>query len=333
MRIRVNPLILCIGISIVLLAGKCASKETIYSLGQPPIPKDNPQTDAKIALGEKLFFDKRLSVDNSVACVDCHQPKLAFADNLPLSFGVNGGITERNAPSLLNAAYLKKVMFDGELKTLEMQVIVPIQEHTEMGCDMKELIQKLRAIPEYEQAAQSVFGRTFDPFVLTRSIAAFERTLISQNSAFDRYWLGDKKALNSSEKRGWKIFSETLYCTKCHPAPHFTTYSTQNNGLYKDYVKDQGRFRIDLADSSKGKFKIPSLRNIKLTAPYMHNGSIKTVKEVLQHYQKGGENHDNQSKIIVPFELSGTEMEDLLHFFSALTDTSYLHQNSTKSRD
>ena len=308
----------------LLLASRCSTATGKLPLGAIPFPEDNPLTEEKIALGRKLFFDKRLSDDNSISCADCHRPELAFTDGRARSPGFHDSLSQRNSPTLLNSAYLKTVMFDGELKTLEMQVIVPIQEHSEMHSDMKKLILELRAVPEYEAAAQKIFGRTFDPWVLTRSIAAFERTLISQNSAFDRFYAGDQRALTASQKRGWKLFSEELYCTKCHQPPHFTNYEVRNNGLYSDYGTDQGRYRIDGLESSKGLFKVPTLRNIVLTGPYMHNGIFTSLDDVLDHYRSGGKKHSNQSEIIVAFDLNEQKRSDLLNFFQALTDTSYL---------
>jgi cytochrome c peroxidase len=307
----------------MITAGRC-THPAAQALGPVPFPDDNPLTAEKIELGRKLFFDKRLSDDNSIACVDCHHPEKAFTDGKVKSSGIHGGMTDRNAPSLLNCAYLPRVMFDGELKTLEMQVIVPVQEHSEMSSDMLQLIKELRAVPEYEAAAQRIFGRTFDPYVLTRSIASFERSLVSQNSAYDRYVAGDAKALTVSQKRGLKLFSEDLYCAQCHPGPHFTTYAVQNNGLYTDYGTDQGRFRIDNKEADRALFKVPGLRNITLTAPYMHDGSFATLEEVLDHYSAGGKGHVNQSKIIVPFQLNEQQRKDLINFFGSLTDTTYL---------
>jgi len=307
---------------VVLTASKCAHPS--LSLGPIPFPADNPMTADKIALGRKLFFDKRLSDDNTVACADCHFPEKAFTDGKKTSDGVGGEHTERNSPSILNSAYLPRIMFDGELKTLEMQVIVPIQEHSEMASNMLQLIKELRGIPEYESAALRIFNRSFDPWVLTRSIAAFERSLVSQNSPYDRYMAGDSLALTTSQKRGLHLFSNELYCIGCHPGPHFTTYSTENNGLYADYGKDQGRYRINNLESDKGLFKVPSLRNSTLTGPYMHDGSLATLNDVLDHYLKGGANHVNQSKKITSFRLNDQQRKDLLNFFEALTDTSYL---------
>ena len=310
----------------LLLASRCSPDNGVLTLGPVPFPDDNPLTEEKIALGRKLFFDKRLSDDNSISCADCHRPELAFTDGRARSPGFHDSLSQRNSPTLLNSAYLQTIMFDGELKTLEMQVIVPIQEHAEMHSDMKKLILELRADPEYEAAAQKIFGRTFDPWVLTRSIAAFERTLISQNSAFDRFYKGDASALTASQKRGWKLFSEELYCTKCHAAPHFTSYQVASNGLYADYGTDQGRYRIDGLESSKGVFKVPTLRNISLTAPYMHDGSFRSLGQVLDHYSSGGKKHPNQSEIITGFHLSEENRSDLLNFFNSLTDTTYLRE-------
>jgi cytochrome c peroxidase len=205
-----------------------------------------------------------------------------------------------------------------------MQVIVPIQEHTEMGSNMKELIQKLRAIPEYQVAAKKIFNRDFDAYVLTRSISAFERTLLSLNSRFDQYMKGNKTILTSDEKAGWKLFSEKLYCLQCHPAPYFTTFEAANNGLYQEFGEDKGRFRIFLDSNDIGKFKIPSLRNSELTFPYMHDGSMKSLDEVISHYQEGGKKHTLQSKIIQPFKLTSQEREQLKAFLFSLTDTSYM---------
>ena len=289
-----------------------------------PAPEENPTSAEKAELGRKLFFDKRLSFDGTVACATCHDPNKAFTDQLKTSIGIKGQRTDRNAPSVLNSGFLKTVMFDAHLKTLELQVIVPLQEPTEMGHNMKKLIPQLRAISEYQEAAQRIFKRDFDAYVLTRSISAFQRTLVSMNSRFDQYQAGNKKALSKEEEAGWKLFSEKLYCIQCHPAPYFTTFEAANNGLYVDYGKDKGRFRINLDSSDIGKFKIPSLRNVELTFPYMHDGSMESLDKVIEHYIKGGKKHPLQDKRIVPFELSIKEQKQLTLFLKALTDTSYL---------
>ncbi len=307
---------------------KCKSPIDLNAGIVVPTPSDNLQSEAKIELGRKLFFDKRLSIDGTVSCATCHKPGKAFTDQLPVSEGIRGQHTERNSPSILNAAFLKTAMFDAHLETLELQVIVPIQEKTEMGHNMKDLMKILRADPEYQKAAQEIFHRDFDAWVLTRSISAYERSLISMNSRFDQYQKGNKHAMNATEKAGWKLFSETLYCTKCHPAPYFTTYVAENNGLYASYEgkSDQGRFRIHHDSLDIGKFKVPSLRNLPLTFPYMHDGSLASIDEVLNHYSKGGKGHPLQNKSIVPFSLTPKERKQLKAFFNTLIDVSYLNQ-------
>ncbi|MCF8416902.1 MAG: cytochrome-c peroxidase, partial [Crocinitomicaceae bacterium] len=284
----------------------------IQEFGNLNTPDDNPNTDAKVELGRKLFFDKRLSLDNTVSCAICHIPAFGFTDRKKVSDGVLGRKTERNSPSLLNAGYLPTVMFDAHLTSLEMQVIVPIQEHVEMGMKMSEVIERLKAVPEYQMAARDIFNRDFDPWVLTRSISAFERTLLSVNSRFDQYYYGkNSKAMTNDEIKGWKLFSEKLYCTSCHPAPYFTTFKAENNGLYKDFGKDEGRFRIHHDSVDIGKFKVPSLRNIELTFPYMHDGSKNSIEEVISDYEKGGMIHWNQNQIITAFKLSTKQKNQL----------------------
>jgi len=294
-------------------------------LGKFENPEDNPLTEEKIALGRLLFFDKRLSRNETVSCATCHVPAFAFTDQKTVSEGVEGRKTQRNSPSLLNSAYLKTVMFDAHLTSLELQVIAPIQEHVEMDMDMRTLLARLQKDKYYAEQAKSIFNRDFDAFVLTRSIAAFERSLISENSRFDQYYAGlNKNAITKDEKAGWKLFSEKLYCTQCHPAPYFTTFMAENNGLYYEYGDDKGRFRIFNDSNEIGYFKVPSLRNIELTFPYMHDGSLSTLDEVIQHYSKGGQSHSLQSKKIVPFKLTAKEISQLKAFLYSLTDTSYM---------
>lgn len=304
---------------------QCRSVKKVSVFEAVVHPTDNLSSIEKIEFGRKLFFDKRLSIDNTVSCASCHFPELAFTDGKPLSEGVEGRKTSRNSPTILNVAYSKTVMFDAHLPTLEMQAIVPIQEHVEMDMDMNALIKRLKAIPEYNDGAQALFGRDFDPWVLTRSIGAFERSLISDNSRFDRYYYQkERNALNSSEIAGWKIFSDKLYCTECHVPPHFTSFEAENNGLYAGYSEDKGRFRVTNDSTDIGKFKVPTLRNIELTAPYMHDGTFSNLDEVINHYSKGGAKHFLQSKTIQPFELSNIEQKQLTDFLISLTDTSYM---------
>jgi len=312
----------CIVISATFLM--CKTLPDLNTSVNVPYPDDNPTDTAKIALGKKLFFDTRLSLDNTISCASCHKPGFAFTDGLKTSTGINDQKTDRNSPSILNSGFLKTVMFDAHLKTLELQAIVPIQEPVEMGHNMTVLIPQLRAVPEYQEAAKRIFNRDFDAWVLSRSLAAFERSLISMSAPFDHYMKGDEDALNANEKAGWKLFSEKLYCTKCHAPPHFTNHEARNNGLYKEYGADKGRFRIHLDSADIGSFKVPSLRNIEITDPYMHDGSLETLEEVIAHYSGGGAGHYLQDASIVPFELTAKEKKQLIAFLKSLTDLSFM---------
>jgi len=309
------------GILICWLLYSCESPEDLSK--EYPFPSDNPPSAQKIELGRALFFDKRLSRDESIACADCHNPKYAFTDRKMVSDGIEGKHPERNAPTLLNSVFLQTVMFDAHLKTLELQVLVPIQEPTEMGHNMKVLIPKLKSVSVYQHAAKKIFNRDFDAWVLTRSIAAFERSLISLNSPYDRYIKGRKNALTSDQIAGMKLFN-SLYCSTCHPAPYFTNFKAENNGLYQDYGSDKGRFRINLDSADIGFFKTPTLRNIALTYPYMHDGSLTTLDQVIDHYIAGGKHSKGQHPSIKPFQLTKMEKMQLILFLGALTDTSYL---------
>ncbi|MFM7724142.1 MAG: cytochrome-c peroxidase [Bacteroidota bacterium] len=309
------------GAIICWMVFSCEAPEELTSY--VPFPEDNPSTKEKIALGRALFFDKRLSKDGSVSCASCHRPEFAFTDRKPVAQGIGGQFAERNAPTLLNSAFLQTVMFDAHLKTLELQVIVPIQEPSEMGHNMKELIPTLRAIPEYQKAAKALFNRDFDAWVLTRSIAAFERSLLSLNSRYDQYMKGHKNAINEQEVAGMKLFN-SLYCVQCHPAPYFTNFKAENNGLYATYGKDKGRFRINLDSADIGFFKTPTLRNIALTFPYMHDGTMTTLEQVIDHYVQGGKHPKGQSKFIESLTLTTVQKQQLMAFLGTLTDTSYM---------
>lgn len=299
---------------LLLLIPGCQSNEVIYPVVSHP--DDNPYSVEKVGLGKKLFFDKRLSIDNTVACATCHQPDRAFTDNLSLSTGVFGRKSMRNAPSLINVAYQPHFMFEAEIKTLEMQAVVPITDLNEMGFEkIGELVDKLSRIEEYKVLAQRAFNRNFDVWVLTRSLAAYQRTIVSWNSDFDDFYFKGKP-LNDAAMRGYKIFSEDLYCVACHPAPYFTTFELASNGIIDSL--DGGRYRITGKQKDYGLFKIPSLKNITKTFPYMHNGSINSIEDVLTYYSNGGNGSDNQSVLIKPFQLTSDQKKDLLSFFKSL---------------
>lgn len=300
---------------------------SILPMGQISYDSIHLYNAETVNLGRKLFFDKRLSVNNTVACASCHLPALAFTDGRKKAVGINNNATMRNAPTLLNVGYQPHFMFDGAVPTLEMQALVPLKDTNEMGNDIQQLIEKLSHVPEYQQLAKSLYGREFDAFVLTRALGSFQRSLISQNSPFDQWFYhADEHAVSGSVKNGYRIFSDKLYCASCHPAPTFTTYDILSNGR-DSLSNDEGLYRITGLTKDIGKFKIPTLRNIALTGPYMHDGSVQSLREVIHYYAKGGDGHPNQDQRIISFDLSDEEVKDLLDFFESLTDTSLITSN------
>jgi cytochrome c peroxidase len=327
---RFNTVFVLAFIVLTFCCSKCDQKD--ISLYEPiPFPKENPISSDKIALGERLFFDKRLSKDNSISCASCHVPSLAFSDGRKVSIGVNGGLTERNAPTLLNVGYQKTLMFDAHISSLELQAIVPIQEHVEMDMSMIDLINKLKVDSYYIREAKRLFNRTFDAYVLTRSLATFQRSLISQNAPFDHFYR-DKQtnAISQSAQLGWNLFSGRLNCVSCHPPPFFTHFKAENNGLYSRYDQpDKGRFRIFNDSSDIGKFKVPSLRNIELTFPYMHDGRFFNLDAVLDHYTNkiaDLPNLDSNLKSIGKsgIILSNDDKANLLAFLQTLNDKKFV---------
>ncbi len=307
----------------ILIVG-CDSSTNSSVLGEMEFPEDNSYSDEKAELGKRLFFDKRLSLDNSMSCASCHLPEKAFTDGLAIADGVGGRKAFRNTPTLYNVGFSPTFMFDAHIQSLEEQALVPIHDTNEMASNIKTIIEQLSADDYYVEAARKLFNREIDAWVITRSLATFQRTLISDNSPFDRYYYkGEEGAISAEAKKGWKIFSDQLYCIQCHTPPHFTNFTAQNNGLYNDYTNDQGRFRIHGDSTDIGKFKIPTLRNIHLTGPYMHDGSLKTLSEVIDHYSRGGQEHVNKSPIIQPFRLSNNEKNALVEFLKSLSDNNF----------
>ena len=285
-----------------------------------PIVKDN----SKVELGRKLFFDKRLSGDNTISCVSCHNPKLAFTDGKKFSAGVEGRLSFRNTPTLLNVVEATSFMFDAEIKTLEEQAIVPIQDHTEMNIRMGDLIRKLRAIPEYNKSSKEIFNKEFDASVLTKSLAAFQKSLVSKNSLFDQFQAsGDSSLFNEAQLEGWSKFNE-LDCIKCHELPNLTDYLPYNVGLYMDYGGDQGRFRVTHDSIDMGKFKTPTLRNVELTAPYFHDGSAQSLSDVIQSHTRSFKWHPNKDKRIQISKLTPEEEQKIIDFLKTVTDTTFL---------
>jgi len=288
-------------------------------------PEGNEFTKERWELGKRLFFDPILSKNNTISCASCHKPELAFSDNVALSLGDENSIGVSNSPGLSNIAYHPYYTRAGGVPTLEMQILVPIQEHAEFNTNIVELVDKLKNIASYHQAALNAYNREFDAFVLTRALANFERSLISGNSPFDQFnYQDNKEALSESSKRGLKLFYSTkTNCAQCHSGFNFTNYAFENNGLYLNYV-DEGRKKLTKLDSDLALFKVPSLRNISVTGPYMHDGSLNSLEQVIMHYNLGGANHINKSDLVKPLNLSIQEQKDLVNFLKSLTDVSFI---------
>ncbi|MFK7934887.1 MAG: cytochrome-c peroxidase [Saprospiraceae bacterium] len=295
---------------------------------QPKIPANNQLTNARVALGKKLFYEPILSLDSTITCASCHILSKGMADNLRISPGVHGANGFRNPPTLTNVAYLDLVNKDGGVRKLGLQALVPIEDHDEMNVSILEVSKRLNESPTYVEMAQRAYGRNPDPFVISRALAAFQRTMISGNSRYDQYhFQNDKNALTEQEKRGMELFfSEKLNCSACHIGFNFTDNAFKNNGLYAEY-EDQGRQRVTSKDEDNGLFRVPTLRNIALTFPYMHDGSVGTLEEVIEHYASGGVGHRNQSEEIRDFKISQQEKADVVAFLGTLTDSSFVNNS------
>jgi cytochrome c peroxidase len=291
----------------------------------PDFPAGNELTDARWALGKRLFYEPGLSRDSTLSCASCHLPAHAFADVQAFSPGVENRPGTRNAPSLANVAYHPYYTREGGVPTLEMQVLVPIQEHNEFDYNMVLAAQRLSRDSTYVRAAQAAYQRPPDAFVITRAIACFERTLISGRGRYDAYIQGENPAaLTAEERQGRALFeSSRTGCRDCHSGFNFTSYAFENNGLYLEYP-DPGRFRLTGLETDRARFKVPSLRNVARTAPYMHDGSVPTLEAVVDHYDSGGQAHPNKSALLRPLHLSGSEKAALIAFLHTLTDYEFV---------
>ena len=284
-------------------------------------PEDNLPTRERIDLGRALFHDKRLSKDNKISCATCHKPGMAMADNMPITPGVDGRLGLRNAPSIINTAWGERFMMDGGVPTLELQALEPIHNADEMGEEINALAAKLSKDERLANMALAAYGRPIDSFVIIRALAAFQRTLISSGSRYDDFaTYGKKYALSTEEIAGMELFfSEKTQCGTCHSGPFFTDREFHNIGLYKRYA-DTGRERVTMSTADSGKFRTPSLRNVALTAPYMHNGSVPDLRATIEHFNSGGKGHSLQSEHILPLNLTEAEMASLEAFLNTLTD-------------
>lgn len=316
---------------------------------EPVIPEENPLTGGKVALGRTLYFDKRLSLDDTVSCATCHDPKLGFADGKKVGEGIQNKKGARNSPTTLNAAFLDTQFWDGRAPTLEEQAKGPLINPLEMGMPSHEvLIAKLRKISEYRRAFQDVFGtEEFTIDHAARAIASFERTLNTFDSPFDRFIAGDKTAISPSAQNGWGLFLGKARCITCHEFnqayPFFTDNKFHNIGVamkdvnfealarkaaavtdaavlaHEPGAAELGRYLVTKQPKDIGAFKTPGLRNIALTAPYMHDGSEPTLESVIDFYDKGGVPNPNLDGGMRPLQLTDQEKKDLVELMRALS--------------
>lgn len=308
-------------------------------------PEENPTTAAGLALGKALFFDPLLSADGTVSCATCHRPELAFTDGRPVSIGINGQSGRRNSPSLTNVGYLHKTLFwDGRADDLESQALHPVADPNEMGGSWPVLISKLRKHPEYWPAFQRAFGlsRTseLNPDHVGKALAQYQRSLISANAKYDRVQRGEA-TYTKAEALGHAIFFDladepdpvfaklpTGECAHCHIPPHFTNQQFFNNGLDEaptlEEFRDKGRGVITKNHYDNGRFRTPGLRNVALTAPYMHDGRFNSLDEVVAHYNSGGKYAENRSPNVFSLGLTADQAAGLTAFLKTLTDSSFV---------
>ena len=298
----------------------------LAALPEVPVPADNPQSPAKIELGKRLFFDTRLSGDSSSSCSTCHSPDKGFTDWLPRSKGFKGVLLRRNSPTVLNAAFNTAQFWDGRAATLDEQCKGPLLSPDEMNMvDETHLIARLNAVPEYRRDFQTVFNAGPSLDNVARAVAAFERTLITPNARFDQYMQGNKKALTDQEKRGLVVFFGRGACSECHKGANFTDNLYHNLGTtaVKGNPEDLGRFEITKKEEDRGAFKTPTLRDVSLHPPYMHDGSLATLRDVVDHYNKGGARNPHLDPKIRQLHLTNDEINALVEFLEGLKGEGY----------
>jgi cytochrome c peroxidase len=310
--------VLCV-VSAVLAAADAGPK---VPLGLLPVrfPKDNQHNAAKAELGKLLYFDKRLSKDGTVSCATCHHPKFAFTDGQPVSAGIQGQKGGRSAPTVINRAYSLAQFWDGRAGSLEEQAIGPMANPIEMGNTHAAVVKTIQGIPGYAPLFKQAFGsEEVSIDAIAKAIATFERTVLSGNAPFDRYVAGNKKAMPPAAIRGWDVYRNKAKCDQCHEGVNFTTNAYHNLGVGTDKPKpDAGRMDFTKSEADWGAFKTPTLRDIARTAPYMHDGSLKTLEEVVDFYDKGGIPNKNLDERMKPLNLTAQEKADLVEFLKAL---------------
>ena len=287
-----------------------------WRLFEPPTPKENAGTPARVELGMALFFDPRLSDDGAMSCASCHEPSLGWADGRKTSI-VGSAVLGRASPTIVNLAYATQFTWDGRKKDLEDQATGPHRHLSKDGYEAA--APRLAALPGYQAMfAKAYPGEPINVLTISKALAAFQRSVISNDAPFDRWLAGDTQALTPEQYRGFKVFTDPAKanCAACHTGPNFTDNGFHNVGIK---TNDPGRFAFRKVAAMKGAFKTPTLREIELTAPYVHNGAAGTLREVVEYYSRGGEDRSNVSPDVKPLNLSGQEKDDLVAFLRALT--------------
>jgi len=293
-----------------------------------PVPEDNPVTPAKVSLGRRLFFDPILSDDGELSCAACHDPELAFTDGKTVAEGVYGRRGQRNAPTLVNRGYGASFFFDGRAATLEEQVLVPIEGEDELATRVADAVERLRTEQGYAREFRGAFGSEPDRESLAAVLASYVRSIVSGNAPVDRFRFGEADALSELQQEGMRIFRGKGNCTACHVGPSITDEDFHNTGVAwrpdeneraREAPLDPGRFAISGADADLGAFKTPTLREIARTAPYMHDGSLATLEEVIDFYDGGGHANPYLDTQVRPLRLSEREKSALVAFLQALS--------------
>jgi len=297
------------------------------------VPDNNPMTVASVALGRQLFFDKRLSGDGTISCADCHKASSGFADDVPKSAGVDGALGFRNSGSLANVAYLPYFNRDGGVRSLDVFSAVPIEDESEMHHNLRTLAHQLQEDDFYEYQAQEIYKRHIDAFVITRALGSYLRTFVSDQSTYDRFLMdNDRSIFTTDQLAGLDLFfGNKAHCGKCHSGVLLSNFEFENNGLYPDYKGlDRGRERVTMDSLDSGKFRVASLRNIALTAPYMHDGSLPSLEAVLDHYSSHGSTHVNEHPLIDQISITEDEKRQIISFLHTFTDTSFINREIYK---
>jgi cytochrome c peroxidase len=316
----------CIAAAIVALpTAGCPAPSPVHRLPIPagldlsvPLPPDRPPTAAGAELGRRLFFDPILSKDRNLSCASCHRPELAFADSTARSAGLAGVPARRNTPGLINVSYRPHLSWIGRTTTLEEQVLLPILDSLELGIDLGELDARLRADASYRAAFRRAFGGPPSPSNVAQALAGYLRTLLSADSPYDRFLAGDTTALSVEARRGLRLFTGRAGCSACHIGPNLSDGRFHNTGVAVR-SGDRGRMAVTGREADRGAFQTPSLRNVELTGPYMHDGRTRSLEAVIEFYAGGGIANPQLDADLRPRQLSSQDRADLAMFLRALT--------------